>query len=212
MSEVRVALPKGRLLAGVLAALARTGLDFTRANDRDYRPRCSDPAFEAKLLKPRSIPQVVALDRFAVGFCGLDLVRESGYEQVEPLLDLGLNAVEIVVAVPADRRDLLTAPPRRPLLLATEYESLAAHWALGRGLAHITVQTHGSTEAYAPEDADIVIDCVETGRTLEANGLVVVERLFRSTTHLVAGRAALDREPVRRRVDELVERLRRGAP
>ena len=188
---MRFALPKGRLLAGVTELLARAGLTFAFDNDRDYSGVGSVEGTSGKLIKARAVPQMVALGNFEVGFCGIDLVRESDYEQVQPLLDLQLNAVTIVVAVPRARAGILANPPRRPLLIATEYERLADAWAFKQGLAHITIQTHGSTEAYVPEDADIIVECVETGRTLEANGLVVVEQLFRSTTHLVANRMAL---------------------
>ena len=204
---MRFALPKGRLLTGVTELLARAGLTFHFESDRDYSGEGSLPGMSGKLIKARAVPQMVALGNFELGFCGLDLVKESDYEQVVPLLDLGLNGVLIVVAVPQDRADILENPPRRPLLIATEYERLADAWALKHGLAHITIQTHGSTEAYVPEDADIIVECVETGRTLEANGLVAVEELFPSTTHLVANRTALQDTQqgaeIRRWVDKL---------
>jgi len=206
---VRLVLPKGRLLDGVVAALDRVGLTFAFV-DRNYRPTCSDPSVRAKLLKVRAIPQLVALGNFDGGFCGLDLVREADYEDVVPLVDLGLNAVQIVVAVPAGRPSVLDAPPRRPVLVATEYERLADRWALGRNLAHITIQTYGSTEGYAPDDADVVFDCRETGRTLAANDLVVVETLMDSSTWLVANRRSLADPTLGPSIRDLAERLTRN--
>jgi len=189
---MRLAIPKGRLMSGVLDRLTRAELELSFAGDRDYRPRCNDPRVTARLFKPRAIPQLVAMGRYDAGFCGLDLVLESGYEQVLPLADLGLNAVELVVAVPRGLAGLLKSPPKRPVVIATEYPMLASRWALEHNLAAIVLQTWGSTEAYAPDDADVVLDCVETGRTLEANGLVVLERLARSTTWFVVEKRALD--------------------
>lgn len=189
---MRIALPKGRLLDGVLKLLAAAGMVFRFRDDRDYRPTTTTPNVEAKLLKVRAIPQMVALGNFDVGFCGLDLIREAGYEQVEPILDLGLNCVTLVVAVPHDKRHLMDELPPRPLLIATEYENIADRWATDRNLAHVTIQTWGSTEAYAPDDADIVFDCIETGRTMAANNLVVIDRIMASSTHLVANYAALN--------------------
>jgi ATP phosphoribosyltransferase len=142
---MRLALPKGRLLEGVLALLARAGLPFTFQGARDYRPACGDPDVAARLFKPRAIPP--------------------------------------------------------------EYPGLAGRWALRHNLAHIALQTWGSTEAYAPDDADVVLDCVETGRTLEANGLVVLERVARSATHLAASRAALDDASRAARIHDLARRL-----
>ena len=188
---MRLALPKGRLLEGTLARLAKAGLAFAFTSDRDYRPTCSNAAVKAKLVKVRAIPQLVALGNFDLGFCGLDLVREAGYEETIPILDLGSNKVEIVVAVRRGDEKILENPPKRPLLIATEYEHLADEWALRHNLAHITIQTWGSTEAFAPEDADIVFDCMETGRTLDANGLVIIDRILSSSTWLIANRNSL---------------------
>src|SRR4029450_13195033 len=103
---------------------------------------------------------------------------------------------------------------KRPLLIATEYVRLADEWALKKNLAHITVQSYGSTEAFAPEDADVVFDNCETGRTIEANGLVIVERLMRSTTYLVASKFALEDAALAAKIQELkakIEQARRPA-
>jgi len=204
---MRVALPKGHLRDGVLGLLERAGITFTFKNDRDYRPACSDGSVTAKMFKVRSIPQLLDLGQYDIGFCGKDLVAESGYELIESVLDLELNPVELVVAVRRGNEDIFTNPPRRPLLIATEYVRLADDWALQKNLAHITVQSYGSTEAFAPEDADIVFDNCETGRTIEANGLVIVERLMRSTTHMVASKFALENATLAARIQELKKKL-----
>lgn len=204
---MRIALPKGRLLENVLALLEQAGLSFVFAHARNYRPTCNQAGVSAKLVKVRAIPQLVALGNFDVGFSGLDLLREADYDQVVPLLDLGLNPVELVVAVPRGKETIVDDPPRRPLLIATEYVNIADRWALERNLAHITIQTWGSTEAYAPEDADIVFDCTETGTTIAANDLVVIDRIVRSSTWLVANRAALE-AATRASIDDLTARLK----
>lgn len=203
---MRMALPKGRLLEGVLEKLAQVGFGFDFQGPRDYRPT-TNAGVEAKLVKARVVPQIVALGNMHAGFCGLDLVRESDYEQVVPVANLGLNRVQIVVAVPHGDAGLLASPPPRPLLIATEYEHLADRWATEHNLAHIILQTHGSTEAYAPEDADIILDCVETGATLAANGLTAIQTLFESTTYMVASRFALDNPTLGPAIRALAARL-----
>jgi len=159
----------------------------------------------SKVVKVRSVPQLVGLGNFQAGFCGLDLVTEAGHDEVRPLVNLGLNAVRLVVAVPQATPDLLQSPPKRPLVIATEYEQIAARWAMKRGLAHIIVQTWGSTEGYAPDDADIVFDNTETGATLRANGLVVIDEIMTSSTWLIANTQAAD-DPDVRWLAELVDR------
>lgn len=194
MKTIRILLPKGRLLPGVTDVLSRIGMTFVYANDRDYKPSVlsKDETYFARVVKPRAIPQLLALEQFEVGFVGRDIICEADYEPLEIMLDLGLNSVELVVAVAKGNENILSNPPKRPLVIATEYESLAHRWAIDRGLSHICVQTYGSTEGFAPDIADIVFDCSETGKTIEANGLVVIDRLMKSSTCLVANQRRMN--------------------
>lgn len=188
---MKVAVPKGRLWPGVQNRLREAGVEVNQTDPRCYRLACDRPGFDMRLFKPRAIPQLVALDVCQFGFVGLDLLKEAGYENAVPIVDLGLNPVEIVVATHASTENVLVRPPRRPLVIATEYVNLADRWAHQRGLAHITVQTWGSTEGYAPEEADIVFDCRETGATIASNGLVVLERIMTSSTWLAGNESAV---------------------
>ena len=203
---LRVALPKGKLLDQTMAFLADRGFGFHFKGDRDYSPRVSGFNARAKVIKVRAIPQLIALGNFHVGFCGLDLIRDAGYENVEALCDLGLNRVTLVVAQPKGS-NFLANPPKRPIVIATEYEALASQWALQHGLAHIIIQTWGSTEGYAPEDADIVFDNAETGRTIDANGLEIVESIMDSSTHMVVNKSMYADSAIRKEIDILVKRI-----
>jgi ATP phosphoribosyltransferase len=189
---LRLAIPKGRLEAPVLGLLADAGYPMSLASERDYRLRAPE-GIAARRFKPRSIPELVDLGAMDLGFTGLDVTREAGGERAVPVVDLGLNRVQIVVATPVEKTGILDAPPRRPLVVATEYPDLAEAWMMARGLAHVVLHTHGSTEAYLPDLADVIVDCVETGATLAANGLTAVETLFESTTWAVADRELLAR-------------------
>jgi ATP phosphoribosyltransferase len=178
-------MPKGRLFEAVRARLAGVGVGLRLRSERDYHPECDVPGVEATLYKPRSLPRLVDLGFCDVAFTGLDVVRDAMVDHVVPLVDLGVGRVRVVAAVPAARRAVLDSPPKRPLVIATEYPRLAGAWAMGRGLAHIVIESHGSTEAYVRHVADIVVDCVETGATLEQNGLVAVETILESTTCMI---------------------------
>lgn len=185
MRHTCVAIPKGRLFESTIASLS--GLGITATGDRSYRCASERPDVTARIVKARAIPQLVAHGIFDAGFCGIDLIREAGVEEyVVPVADLNTERVQLVVA--AARASILESPPKRPLVIATEYPHLASAWAMGKGLAHIVLQTYGATEGYVPEAADLVVDCVATGATLEANGLVVIDRIGESSTHLVVNR------------------------
>src|SRR4051812_39436822 len=110
---MRIAIPKGHLFWSVMDLLSKAGLTFTFTGERDYNPVSSDPNLKAKLVRPQAIPQLITLGNFQAGFCGLDLLRESGCEdEVEPLLDLRLSVVRLVVAAPSDNADILQRPPQ----------------------------------------------------------------------------------------------------
>jgi len=178
----RVGIPKGRLFDAVANAMAGAGFPL-EVVARNYHPHC--PGLIAFLLKPRSVPQMVALGLLDMGFCGRDLVVESGYDdRLAVIADLGTQPVRLMVA--SAQPDILAHPPRKPLVIATEFPAIADRWATAHNLAHICINTWGSTEAWAPAYADIVVDVVETGETLRANGLVVLEEILQSSTVLVA--------------------------
>lgn len=167
----RIALPSGRLLPSLIDEL---GLTFVDPDARDYT--YNRGGVQYKVLHPRTIPKLVTMGRFDRGYTGLDLVRESTYENRLDVSDrLGLKEVQIVVAS-------TDSPTNTPEIIATEYVNIARRWAFDNVGNFIVVHSHGHTEALVPEDADRVIECVETGRTLEANGLEIDEVLFKSET------------------------------
>lgn len=181
---IKIGIPKGRLFKPVLDILKQSDIYLDIKNDRDYRPKSNVKDIEFKIFKPRAIPQLIVLGNLDAGFTGLDLARESGYTQFGFNIEYEVAKVDLVVAVHNSNPNLLLDPPKRPLLIATEYPNIASNWASNHNLAHIILKTYGATEAYAPEDADIVLDCVETGNTMEANNLVIVDKIMSSSLHL----------------------------
>lgn len=195
---VHLALPKGRMQDNVLQLLADAGIRLT-FDRRGYRPTLSLPGFEAKLLKPQNIVEMLHAGSRDIGFAGADWVAEKSAELVE-LLDTGLDPVRIVAAAaPGFLVD--GQPPSRPFVLATEYERLAARWLATRGFAARIVRSYGATEVFPPEDADCIIDNTATGATLRANGLEIFDELMRSSTRLYANPRVLD-DPEKRAVVE----------
>ncbi|MGD9685152.1 MAG: ATP phosphoribosyltransferase [Candidatus Obscuribacterales bacterium] len=198
-------IPTGRIQEKVLDLLGRIGLDFSRSG-RSYRPAQKNAGVRAKMLKAQNIPELVALGRHDCGFSGYDWIRERRADVVE-LLDLGFDPVRIVAAVPeglASSRDNKYRELGRPLVIASEYRELTATYIEQSGIDGIYLQTFGATEALPPEDADMIVDNTATGATLQANRLVIVDELLRSTTRFICNRRALA-DPVKKRLlDEMV--------
>lgn len=183
--NLRIAIPKGRLFDKIMALLYSNFK--VKSRSRDYRVYFPDDNIVGKIFKPRAIPQLLAMKKYDIGFCGFDLMKEYwlsvGFQTSSQIRRLRFDEVRLIVAMPSSYpKDFIQKPPKRPLIIATEYPHIANAWAIKKGLAHIVLQTWGSTEGYAPEEADIIIDCCETGQTLAVNGLKEIETLLHSST------------------------------
>ena len=197
----RLALPKGRMQAGVLGLLTAAGIRV-ELGERRYRPAVSVAGLSAKLLKPQNVVEMLHAGSRDVGFAGADWVEELDGTLVE-LLDTGLDPVRVVAAAPASVA-VNGLEAGVALTVASEYQRIAARWIATRGLDATLVRSYGATEVFPPEDADVIVDNTATGATLEANGLQVVDELMRSSTRLYANPRALDDARHRERIENLV--------
>lgn len=204
-TQLRLALPKGRMAEGVLALLDDAGIRV-RTGAREYRPDISLLGFEVKILKPQSIVTMLQVGSRDLGFTGADWITEFGTEAVE-LLDTGLDPVRLVAAAP---QEFLTGGqlPQRSLVVASEFERITKAWIERRRLDATFLRSFGATEVYPPDDADCIVDIVATGGTLQANGLQVVDELATSSTRLYASPAVLKEPALRERIDGFVMLLR----
>ena len=198
--NIRLALPKGRMQENVLGLLKDAGIRV-RSSERGYRPIVSLPGFEAKILKPQNIVEMLALGSRDVGFAGADWVAELGVDLVE-LLDTGFDPVRLVVAAPAELFKNGRLPDKK-LVVASELECLTRAWIDKSGVDAKFVRSYGATEVFPPEDADLIVDIAATGSTLCANKLIVVEELLRSSTRLFASSQALEDTDKREQLDRL---------
>ncbi len=196
---LRLGLPKGRMESGVLALLADAGIRVT-PTVRNYRPLISLPDTEAKVLKPQNIVEMLHLGSRDVGFAGADWVAELN-AGVEEILDTGLDPVRLVAAAPPTTE--VTGERDRPFVVASEYDRLTHRWIAERGMRAEFVLSYGATEVFPPEDADVIVDITQTGATLRANGLVIVDELMRSSTRFYASPQALADPAKRQRIEDL---------
>lgn len=198
---LKLALPKGRIHEGVRSLLAGAGINVTMTA-RSYRPRINLDGWEAKILKPQSVAQMLGVGSRDVGFTGADWVAENRADVVE-LLDTKLDPVRLVAAAPVELLVEGRLPSRR-LVVASEYEQLTRDWLEQRGEPYRFVRTHGATEVFPPDDADCIVDNTSTGATLEANGLRIVAELMQSSTRLYASRVAMEDPERRPRIEDFV--------
>jgi ATP phosphoribosyltransferase len=199
MAKLRILIPKGRIYDNLAKLFAEAGISIS-LSERTYRPSIGVDWLDGKVMKPQNVGELLELGSHDAGFTGIDWVVETGSKVVE-VMDLGFDKVRIVAAVPAglDEAGLRA----KKLVVATEYVSIAEAWLKRRGYDYKIVRTHGATEVFPPDDADMIVDNTATGRTLADNGLRIVDTLLESSTRFVASVQAMA-DPAKR---ELIEEL-----
>lgn len=204
-ATLRVAIPNGTRQAAVVELLSQAGLRPTEGLT-PQRPLLPLQNSDCKALSPQNIIGMLATGSRDVGFASSDWVEEQGVDLVE-LLDTGLDPVSIVAAAPTDLLDAGRLP-QRELVVASEYEKLARAWIATRDLRAKFVRTYGDTQAFTPEDADVIIDAMAWRSPQPGPGLTIVEDIMRSSTKLFASKAAMSDPDKRRRVEDFAMLVR----
>jgi ATP phosphoribosyltransferase len=199
-NKLKLALPKGRLLDGIIELLEECGLEI-KMNGRSYRPWCADPEVEIKILKPQNIPALIELGSQDLAFTGYDWVTEQN-ACVEELFDLKFDPVKIVAAIPKEKsmNKLKTGVIR----VVSEYENIAKKYLKEKGYKYQFIRSYGATEVFVPEDADMIVDNSSTGKTLVANNLKIVDTILVSSTRMVANKKALKDSWKQRKIENLL--------
>jgi ATP phosphoribosyltransferase len=211
MSEpLTLALPKGRLLDPALDLLRVLGVDGVDAESRKLI--FVDPGQRLRLLflKPSDVPAYVAYGAADLGIAGKDVLLEQEPDVYEPL-DLGFGFCRLVIA---ELRELWERddPSRWSWVrVATKYPHMAEQYFSNRGVQVEIVRLDGSIElAPLVGLAERIVDLVQSGETLRANGLVEVAEIARSTARLIVNRASMKTEHPR--ISGLIEAMRVGLP
>lgn len=191
-SRLTLALPKGRLLDSALQTLREVGVDGI---DQDSRRLIFDDArLRLLFLKPADIPAYVTYGAAHLGIVGKDILLEQEPDVYEPL-DLGFGVCRLVVAEPRELWERDDPTKWSWVRVATKYPRLTEQYFSARGVQVEIVRLDGSIElAPLVGLAERIVDLVQSGETLRANGLVEVAEITRSTARLIVNRAAMKTE------------------
>jgi ATP phosphoribosyltransferase len=221
---VRLALPDGHQQSPTLELLSKAGIGISDypspAGNR--RPAADFAGLAIKVIRPQDMPLQVVSGNFDLAITGRDWLREHLYQfpasPIRELVDLGSGRVKIVAVVSndmpaADTADLRRLSARRtaPLRVASEYVNIADKYARDNHLGlYRVVPTWGATEAFLPEDADLLIENTETGRTIARHNLRIIDTLFESTACLIGSSRKVANELRRERIEAIIQALQTG--
>jgi ATP phosphoribosyltransferase len=184
-------LPKGSLEQATLDLFDAADLGVRRGSDRDYRASVSDPRIESVMfLRPQEIPRYVEQGLFDLGITGRDWIEETD-SAVTTVCELEYskatsNPVRIILAVPRDHPATSAAELPDGVRVSTEYPELTRRFFATVGVDARIVPSYGATEAKVPDIVDAIVDVTETGSSLRAHGLRILETLLTSRTELIA--------------------------
>ena len=192
--RLTLAVPKGRLLDGALELLRDLGMDGVDADSRKLIFTDARRGLRVLFLKPADVPAYVAYGAADLGIVGKDILLEQEPDVYEPL-DLGFGFCRLVVAEPRALKERDDPARWSWVRVATKYPRMTEQYFSNRGIQVEIVRLDGSIElAPLVGLAERIVDLVQTGETLRANGLVEVAEIARSTARLIVNRASMKTE------------------
>ena len=210
--RLRLGLPKGSLQESTVKLFSRAGFKIV-IHPRSYFPSIDDEEIEPFLIRAQEIPRYVEEGSLDAGITGRDWIKESEakIKEVTELIyaKAGLRPVRWVLAVPADSpiRELKDLEGKK---VATELVNVTRKFFEDRGIKVEVEFSWGATEVKPPLFADAIVELTETGTSLRAHKLRILETVMESTTCLIANPSAYEEEWKRRKIDHL-SLLLRGA-
>jgi ATP phosphoribosyltransferase len=210
--KIRLGIPKGSLQDATIALFAAAGFKIY-ANGRSYFPATDDPELECMLIRAQEMARYVEHGVLDAGLTGLDWVIESG-RQVESICDLvyakqSRGKVRWVLAVP-ESSSYQRAEDLQGCIIATELVCVTKDYFASRNVPVQVEFSWGATEVKPPVLADAIVEVTETGSSLKANRLRIIDTVLESNTQIIANKKAW-LEPCKRQKIENLALMLRGA-
>ena len=205
MKKIVLGLPKGSLQEATFSMMKKAGFTISLGS-RSYVPRVDDELVDARLIRAQEISRYVEHGMLDAGITGYDWILENGSDvhEVSELLyaKQGLRPVRWVLAVPNDS-PIQSVKDLEGKRIATEGVGLTQRFLKAHGVNAEVEFSWGATEVKAPELVDAIVDITETGSSLRANNLRIVETIMSSTTRLIANRKAWADDGKRAKIEQI---------
>jgi ATP phosphoribosyltransferase len=203
---LKIGVPKGSLQDATFNLFRKAGFSFT-AGGRSYVPTVDDPELDPLLIRPQELPQYIQQGILDCGLTGFDWVQDNGADvRVLSRLTYGkqtLNAIRIVLAAQKGG-PINSVNDLEGKRIATEYVRLTERFLKERGVNASVEFSWGADEVKVPELVDAIVVNTETGSSLRAHNLFIIEQLMESTTVFVCNDAAWNDPWKRAKMESLV--------
>ncbi len=205
MKKLKLGLPKGSLQESTISIFEKAGYRI-RVDERSYFPSIDDPEIECMLIRAQEMARYVQDGVLDCGITGKDWIIESKAKVVE-MADLvyskrGMRPVKWVLAVPVASK-IKSVKDLKEKRIATEAVTLTKDY-LKKNRVKATVEfSWGATEVKPPRLADAIVEITETGASLEANNLRIVETILESTPRLIMNKRSFKDSWKRKKVERL---------
>ncbi|MGJ5819184.1 ATP phosphoribosyltransferase [Paludibaculum fermentans] len=203
--KLKLGIPKGSLEQATVDLFRRAGFNITTSS-RSYFPSIDDPEVECMLIRAQEMARYVEDGVLDAGLTGRDWVIENDSE-VETVADLiyakqSFGKVRWVLAVP-EASPVKTVKDLEGKIIATELVGATKRYLAANGVTAKVEFSWGATEVKPPELADAIVEVTETGSSLRANKLRIVETVMESNTQLVANKAAWADDWKRQKLEDM---------
>lgn len=203
--KLKLGIPKGSLENATIDLFRRAGFNITTSS-RSYFPSIDDPEIECMLIRAQEMARYVEDGILDAGLTGLDWVAESG-AQVENVVDLiyakqSFGKVRWVLAVP-ESSPFNSVKDLEGKIIATELVATTKRYLAKNGVTAKVEFSWGATEVKPPVLADAIVEVTETGSSLRANKLRIVETILESNTQLIANKSSYKDEWKRRKLSDI---------
>lgn len=206
MKKIRLGLPKGSLQESTFELFRKAGFNI-KSTSRSYFPSVDDDDLEIMLIRAQEMARYVEQGVLDAGLTGSDWVEESGCDvvQVSKLVyaKQGLRPVRWVLAVPANSR-IKSVKDCKDLRIATELVNVTKNYFKRKKVNADVEFSWGATEAKPPELADAIVELTETGSSLKANNLRIVDTVLESVTVMIANKRSIKEASKKEKLDNIL--------
>jgi ATP phosphoribosyltransferase len=207
---LKLGLPKGSLQESTFHLFSKAGYKIS-STSRSYFPNIDDAEIKAMLIRAQEMSRYVEDGTLDVGMTGRDWVQENGSDVVE-IAELiyakqGLRPVRWVLAAPANS-PIKSVKDLQGKKIATELVNVSKAYLKKNGVTANVEFSWGATEAKPPELADAIIEVTETGSSLRANNLVILETIMESNTVVIVNKAAWEDPWKKKKIQDMVLMLK----